>query len=146
MYASGRFFILVIFLLLTLSCSTIGQRKGIHRKIEECGYSNITVMDLIDKMAKNEDFILLDVRTPAEYAEGHIEGAILIPHTEIETQHPKLGCKCEKIVVYCKSGKRSEIACRSFVELGFHKVENLNGGIEAWIEMGGPISKNGIED
>lgn len=76
--------------------------KGIHRKIEEGGYSNITVMDLIDKMVKDDDFILLDVRSSDEYTEGYIKGAVFIPHKEIDTSYIKLSCKCKEIVLYCK--------------------------------------------
>jgi hypothetical protein len=77
LYASGRFLIPLILLFLILRCSTTGQRRGIHRKIEEGGYSNITVMDLIDKMVKDDDFILLDGRSSDEYIKGYVKGLFL---------------------------------------------------------------------
>jgi phage shock protein E len=132
----------IFFILSHSHISCVREKNDIHhQKNEEPGYSNIKASELLEKIANGEYFILLDVRKPEEYNEGHIEGAMLIPYKEINTQYRKLGCKCEEIVVYCKSGKRSAIASKSLVKLGFHNVENLVGGIEAWKEMGGPVIK-----
>ena len=53
-------------------------------------YSDITVQELMQKIERDEKFVFVDVRTQEEYAQGHIKGAILIPHTEIETRHKEI--------------------------------------------------------
>lgn len=76
---------------------------------------------------------LLDVRTPTEYTEGHIDNALNIDwqgsHFEHEVQ--KLD-KNKAVYVYCRSGKRSLKASEKLVELGFKKIYNLDGGFLQW--------------
>jgi phage shock protein E len=81
-----------------------------------------------DPMALPASYTLLDVRTPEEYAAGHLQGSMLIPHTSIRE---KVGAavpdKQAQIFVYCHSGRRSSIACQALTELGYTKVVNLGG-------------------
>lgn len=76
---------------------------------------------------------LLDVRTPTEYTEGHIDNALNIDwqgsHFEHEVQ--KLD-KNKAVYVYCRSGKRSLKASEKLAELGFKKIYNLDGGFLQW--------------
>lgn len=74
----------------------------------------------------NNGAILIDVRTEAEYNEGHIEGAINIPHTEINTIDY---AKDKEIIVYCKSGGRSSMAANELIAMGYKEVYDL-GSIE----------------
>jgi rhodanese-related sulfurtransferase len=74
---------------------------------------------------------LLDVRTPAEYAGGHIEGAILIPVQEIQSRVNELEPKDKPIVVYCASGGRSASAAHFLTLSGYKEVFDL-GGIGNW--------------
>jgi hydroxyacylglutathione hydrolase len=97
----------------------------VEPRVEEKGYSDITSQGLMQKMKSKERFLLLDVRSREEYNEGHIKGAIFIPH----------------VVIYCRSGRRSVTASKSLVKLGFGRVKNLLGGIEAWKKAGGKIVK-----
>ena len=83
-------------------------------------------------MNNNESFTLVDVRTESEYRSQRIDGAILIPVDQIESQAPsKLPDKEAKIVVYCRSGARSSVAARKLVTLGYTNVYDL-GGIMNW--------------
>ncbi len=80
--------------------------------------------------------ILLDVRTRQEYSKGFIKGAINISHTEIEKNKKKLenltsGDKAKEIVLYCQSGRRSNLAKQKLKNLGYKNVTN-HGGIESW--------------
>lgn len=80
--------------------------------------------------------LLLDVRTPAEYAEHHLENSMLIPHTELpgrlaEVLEAQGGDRSKPIVVFCRSGGRSGIAKQTLLQGGFTEVTNL-GGIDAW--------------
>jgi rhodanese-related sulfurtransferase len=107
--------------------------------LEHKGYTNITPQELKEKLERKEKLLLLDVRTKDEYDDGHIKGAINIPHTEIVAKDPGLGCRCREIVVYCRSGMRSVTAARALIELGYKKTQNLVGGIQAWEQAGGEV-------
>lgn len=80
--------------------------------------------------------LLLDVRTPAEYAEKHLDGSLLIPHTEVagridEVLAAQGGDKSKPIVVFCRAGGRAGIAKTALLQAGFTEVTNL-GGIDSW--------------
>ena len=82
--------------------------------------------------------ILIDARSPSEFKAGHIKGAINIPHSEIENNHKKISeltqdNKTKAIVVYCQSGRRSQIAKEKLKKRGYIKVVN-HGGISSWQE------------
>lgn len=80
--------------------------------------------------------LLLDVRTEAEYQERHLDGSLLIPHTELakridEVLKAQGGDKSKPIVVFCRRGGRAEVAKSVLLQGGFTEVSNL-GGIDAW--------------
>jgi phage shock protein E len=74
---------------------------------------------------------LIDVRTPAEYAAGHIEGARNIPVQELAQRLSEVGPKETPVVLYCKSGARSEMAAQMLRQAGWREVFNL-GGMTDW--------------
>ena len=83
-------------------------------------------------MDTEEDFVIIDARTEEEFAEGHIEDAILIPEYEIASRAEKeLPDKNALILVYCRSGRRSKIASEELVKLGYTNVKEF-GGIIDW--------------
>lgn len=74
--------------------------------------------------------VIVDVRTPQQYAAGHVDGAINIEYGAIGQQISKAGVsKEDKVLLYCQSGRRSGIALNTLKGLGFSKAENV-GGIE----------------
>ncbi|PRP94883.1 rhodanese-like domain-containing protein [Enhygromyxa salina] len=80
--------------------------------------------------------LLLDVRTEAEYAERHLDGSLLIPHTELPARIAEVldaqgGDKSKPIVVFCRRGGRAEVAKAALLASGFTEVTNL-GSIDAW--------------
>jgi len=80
----------------------------------------------------NYDVLILDVRTQQEFAGGHIPNAVLLPYIEIRaTAENVISDRTRIILVYCQSGRRSEIAARTLIELGFVNVFDF-GGINAW--------------
>lgn len=79
----------------------------------------------------NEEVIVLDVRTEEEYITGHIANSILIPFNELENRLDELPCKSKKILVYCRSGRRSRIACEILINSGYTSVYNV-GGLVGW--------------
>lgn len=89
---------------------------------------------------RKENYVILDVRTPLEYEQGHIEDAILIDFrsADFEEQLSKLD-KDARYLVYCRSGNRSAKTCVRMNEMGFKTAINLGGGIIAWEREGKPV-------
>jgi phage shock protein E len=84
---------------------------------------------LLPLIAQAKD-VVIDVRTAGEYAGGHIEGAVNIPHDSIAQKIAQAGVgKDDRIVLYCQSGRRSGLALETLKGMGFSKAENA-GGIE----------------
>lgn len=87
-------------------------------------------------LQNDENVVLLDVRTPEEFAQEHIEGATLIPVQVLHDNLAKLqSVKEKKIIVYCHSGSRSVSASRILVKNGFMPL-NVSGGISEWKSEG----------
>ena len=95
-------------------------------------YEQITPQQAKEIMDTETDYIIIDARTEEEFAEGHIENAILIPEYEIAQRAEKeLPDKEQLILVYCRSGRRSKIASEELVKLGYTNVKEF-GGIIDW--------------
>jgi len=95
-------------------------------------YRKINAEEALRMMHDSKDYILLDVRTIEEFTEKHIEGAILIPDYELaERAAIELPDKAMLILVYCRSGRRSESAAHELVEMGYINVYDI-GGIVDW--------------
>lgn len=90
--------------------------------------------------------ILVDVRSPEEYAGGHLAGAILLPHTETANRAAELfGDKDAPLAVYCKAGIRAENARQTLESLGYTNVTNLGGIDEAARKLDVPIVTDQVE-
>lgn len=93
----------------------------------------ISVEALKEKLQNSDDIFLLDVREPHEFAAFNIKGH-LIPLAEILSRLNEIP-KDKPIIVYCRSGKRSDVAAQVLKAHGFSDVKNLAGGMLAWQEM-----------
>lgn len=93
-------------------------------------YKNIN-FEQAKEIIENEQVLLLDVRTDEEFVTGHIPNAINIPVQELEERLNELKDKNEKILIYCKSGRRSVIACEILEEYGYTNLYNM-GGVVDW--------------
>ncbi|MEM3875286.1 MAG: rhodanese-like domain-containing protein [Candidatus Bathyarchaeia archaeon] len=104
-------------------------------------YKDITVAEAYKMIKKARgNLVILDVRNQSEYTLGHLYGAVLIPVYELEERISELQEHVgDPIIVYCKAGSRSKIACEILASHGFTKVYNMLGGITAWMEAGYPI-------
>jgi rhodanese-related sulfurtransferase len=99
---------------------------------ESAPYSQITQEQASRMLAEEKDYILLDVRTQEEFDEGHIPGAICIPHDSITTADiPQLPDKKQLILVYCRSGRRSKLAAGQLSKNGYTNVVEF-GGVNTW--------------
>ena len=95
-------------------------------------YEQISAEEAKSLMDSEKAYIIIDARTEEEFAEGHIEGAILIPEYEIaERAEKELPDKDALILVYCRSGRRSKIASEELTKLGYTNVKEF-GGIIDW--------------
>ena len=121
---------LVFLLLAVMLLTACGQDKENN---QGAVYVNITAEEAKRIMDSEEGYIILDVRTQEEYDEGHIPGAIVISHEEIEEKaEDVLTDKDQLILVYCRSGRRSKIPAEALVELGYTNIKDF-GGIIDWL-------------
>lgn len=128
---------MMLLAVMMVSCSN-GQTKkegGIEGGIAQ----NVNVAEFSTHLDGAQ---ILDVRTPDEWNEGIIEGAVMnnIYNDDFESQLEKLD-KEKPVAVYCKVGGRSGQAMAKMTELGFKEVYNLNGGMDAWKSAGKPTVK-----
>ncbi|MGH7208520.1 MAG: rhodanese-like domain-containing protein [Nitrospiraceae bacterium] len=107
------------------------------RTIKEC-----TIADVKAKLDRGDSFHLIDVREDNEFAKDHAKGATHlgrgILERDIETVIPN---KHAEIVLYCGGGYRSALAAESLRQMGYTKVQSMDGGMRAWREAGYPIEK-----
>jgi len=120
---------LIIMLLISLSLFGLTACQDGGNNVT---YEQITPQQAKEIMDTEQDYIIIDARTEEEFAEGHIEDAILIPEYEIKDRAEKeLPDKDALILVYCRSGRRSKIASEELVNLGYTNVKEF-GGIIDW--------------
>ena len=121
---------LIIMLLISLSLFGMTACDGDNEKTST--YEQITAEQAKPSRDTEKDYVIIDARTEEEFAEGHIENAILIPEYEIAGRAEKeLPNKEQLILVYCRSGRRSKIASEELVKLGYTNVKEF-GGIIDW--------------
>lgn len=100
----------------------------------------VTAADLLAQVKAGGKPFIVDVRTPEEYAAGHIDGA-----RNIDLQTIAEGIKAipkeKAIVLICRSGNRSAQAYDILAKLGYTKLTNVTGGMQAWEQAGGPVAK-----
>lgn len=124
-------FFVCVFLFGLMACSSKPKDK----------FTNLSA-DEFEKLIENDDVQRLDVRTVAEYSEGHIPGSININifDDKFSAAANEILDKSKPVAVYCKSGRRSRNAARLLVKKGY-TVYNLDKGILNWIDLGKDIEK-----
>lgn len=104
--------------------------------------------DVVEKIKNKEDIILLDVRTPEEYAEIHLKDALLLPVQTLSAQSlSEIGlgenAKNKEIIIYGRSGSRSKTAYDIMESLGYTNIKSIAGGMIHWQEDNYPFSESG---
>jgi phage shock protein E len=96
---------------------------------------------VVERLAWGDrSMLLLDVRTPAEYSEGHLPGAVNIPHTELAARIGELSdARSRDIVVYCRSGNRTTQALKVLGDAGFQRLFHLKGDFQGWSGQDRPV-------
>ena len=117
---------ILLILIFSMGCGTNTENR------QEAVYVNITAQQAKEIMDTQNGYVILDVRAQSEYDEGHIPGAIVIPHDQImEKAEEILMDKDQMILVYCRSGRRSKMAADDLVALGYTNIKEF-GGILDW--------------
>ncbi len=119
-----------ILLILVLLVGVTGCFKAVQNTPKTNEYKKITPEEALEMM--DGTAVILDVRTQEEYDEGHIDGAVLLVDTEIKSKaEDVLTDKSQKILVYCRSGRRSAQAAKELIAMGYTNVYDF-GGILDW--------------
>jgi rhodanese-related sulfurtransferase len=106
------------------------------------GPKSITAEELTEQILLSRAPLILDVRSEEEYAEGHIAGALNIPHDQLGDRLSEIGAaKTDEIVVLCRSGYRARIAEKLLIETGYSDVRDLDGHMNTWQSGGYPIER-----
>ena len=101
------------------------------------GITSVTPHEAQEKLAQ-KGVMLIDVREPDEFRAGHVKGAKLMPLNAVAKRWQELR-NAEQVIVMCRSGSRSMMACRQLASLGLTNVSNLSGGLMAWSHAKLPI-------
>jgi rhodanese-related sulfurtransferase len=101
-------------------------------------YGDISIQKAMKLIEEKPDLVILDVRTIAEFEEGHIEGAINIPVDEIDSRLDDLS-KDDELLVYCRTGNRSGTSINILSDAGYTKIYHMHEGISVWIQQGHPV-------
>lgn len=103
---------------------------------------DISQSQLQQLMKKDTQVVLLDVRTVEEFEDGHIPNALNIPHKELEQRLVELAeSKDTQIVIYCRSGRRAEVAKQVLIKNGFNHLDHLTGDFNGWTSSELPTIK-----
>jgi rhodanese-related sulfurtransferase len=96
---------------------------------------------LLEHQAKHpQHLFVLDVRSPEEFKEGHVPGAVNIPYDQMASRLAEVP-KDKDVVLYCRSGRRAGIAAEVLGNNGYTRLSHLEGDMPAWIEKGRPVEK-----
>jgi len=104
---------------------------------EDAGYGDVTVEEAKTLIDSKPGLVILDVRTVAEFNDGHVELAINIPVDDLSGRLSELS-KRDELLVYCRTGNRSTTAIGILEDNGYTKLYHMDGGITEWTREGYP--------
>jgi rhodanese-related sulfurtransferase len=94
------------------------------------------------ELIKNEQPVILDVRTSGEYSRGHLQNAVLLPVQQLQGRLGDLAAyKDREILVYCATGNRSTVASKILIDNGFKQIVNMRHGIYDWAKKNFPVTR-----
>lgn len=99
----------------------------------------LELISAADLLADREQYLVLDTRSAEEFAEGHIAGAINIPHTEVVNKLEQLKGTNKTIVVHCRSGRRALVAEQALLDAKFTNLKHLEGDMKGWLAQQLPV-------
>ncbi len=102
----------------------------------------LSQQDVLERQSSNGNFLLLDVRTQREYDSGHIAGAVLMPHKQVENRLDELAeYRDRRIVVYCEVGGRARKVLNILSKAGFDNLGLLEGDMRGWRKGELPVER-----
>ncbi|GET45731.1 MAG: rhodanese-like domain-containing protein [Capnocytophaga felis] len=111
--------------------------------LSSCGSGSSSKHISMDEYQPNSSDILVDIRTPEEFSEGHLENAVNVNFFDEDfvSNFEKEFDKNDTIYIHCKSGGRSTKAVQILEDKGYKNLIHLDGGILRWLEAGKPVEK-----
>jgi len=127
---------IILITMLWISLASCGQKQN-EKSSDQDSASKISLISTEDLNKVNKDILLIDVRTPGEYASGHVENSVNIDFraSNFKDLIGELD-KNQDVYVYCKVGGRSASAAKMMEDMGFNKIYDLKGGIMQWEKDG----------
>ena len=108
--------------------------------ISQASTVDISHEQFAEMQANSSDLVLLDVRSQEEFSKGHIEGAVNIPHSNIQEILKQLNTN-DSVVIYCRSGRRVGLVADILENKGYNKLHHLDGDMNKWLADKKPIVK-----
>ena len=116
-----------------------GQAASASAAAASASLPLISPQALLERQAKRDpSLFVLDVRTPEEYAAGHVPGAVNVPYDQVASHLAEIP-KDKDVVLYCRSGRRTGLAAEVLEANGYTKLGHLQGDMEAWLKDGRPV-------
>lgn len=114
---------------------------GCTGESEDAAWQRVDADAFANAVDTEENAFLLDTRTQPEWEQdGHLSNATLVPHDELEQRQAELPAdKDATVLVYCRSGNRSQQAAQTLLDLGYTNIVELNSGINGWKDAGYPV-------
>jgi phage shock protein E len=132
---------IVVFVVATMLLVTLFASVQCTAKARPKGES-VAASPFLMERVKNNDWLLIDVRSPEEFNDGHIPGAVNVPHESIGSYLNELDDFKEKpIIIYCRSGRRAKMAMKVLEEHDFSEVMHLEGDMLGWSGAALPIDR-----
>ncbi len=138
-----RFLLIALLVIVALSAAACGSSQENTKQSDPteqpATYETVSVQDAHQELNGSNGAIIVDVREPQEWAAtGYPPDARLIPLGQFAQRAPDELSKDTDIYVICNSGNRSQVASQSLIDLGYTRVFNVDGGIQAWLQAGLP--------
>lgn len=118
--------------------------KTFRQLVEEAKrvIQTITPEELSKRIQEENSWVVIDVREPEAYKEGHLPGAVNIPRGMLEMKIDEVATSEETpIVVYCGGGSRASLSAKTLQEMGYQRVFSLEGGLRGWRDCGHPVEE-----
>ena len=138
--SSGRFVIFAATML--TAAASIADQAGPAPSQPASASASLPLISpqaLLERQAKkDQSLFVLDVRTPEEYAAGHVPGAVNVPYDQVASHLAEIP-KDKDVVLYCRSGRRTGLAAEVLEANGYTKLGHLQGDMQAWLQDGRPV-------
>jgi rhodanese-related sulfurtransferase len=128
---------------MSVACTTIATagEPAATTAVSAVAVAPMSQEALLEHQSSHPDHLfVLDVRTPQEYAEGHVPGAVNVPQEQLASRLAEVP-KDKDVVIYCRSGRRSALAADVLAANGYSRLSHLEGDMNAWVAKGRPVAK-----